>query len=57
MAKKQVFGEEAQKLKGAHRKMAKVIISTKSTRGKYAFKEAMVDEENVREFISANKEN
>lgn len=56
MAKKQVFGEEAQKLKGAHRKMAKVIISTKSTRGKYAFKEAMIDEENVREFISENKE-
>lgn len=57
MAKKQVFGEEAQKLKGAHRKMAKVIISTKSTRGKYAFKEAMVDEDRVREFINENKEN
>ncbi|MFH5884565.1 DUF4295 family protein [Halalkalibaculum sp. DA3122] len=56
MAKKQVFGEEAQKLKGAHRKMAKVIISTKSTRGKYAFKEAMVDEDEVRNFISQNKE-
>ncbi len=57
MAKKQVFGEEAQKLKGSHRKMAKVIISTKSTRGKYAFKEAMVDEDEVRNFISENKEN
>ncbi|MDR8391305.1 DUF4295 domain-containing protein [Aliifodinibius sp. S!AR15-10] len=57
MAKKQVFGEEAQKLKGSHRKMAKVIISTKSTRGKYAFKEAMIDEDEVRDFISQNKEN
>ena len=57
MAKKQVFGEEAQKVKGAHRKMAKVIISTKSSRGKYAFKESMVDEDEVREFISQNKEN
>ncbi|MDX1639218.1 MAG: DUF4295 family protein [Balneolaceae bacterium] len=56
MAKKQVFGEEAQKVKGSHRKMAKVIISTKSTRGKYAFKEAMIDEEEVRDFISQNRE-
>lgn len=56
MAKKQVFGEEAQKVKGSHRKMAKVIISTKSTRGKYAFKEAMVSQEEVNSFISENKE-
>lgn len=56
MAKKQVFGEEAQKLKGSHRKMAKVIISTKSNRGKYAFKEAMVGEDEVRDYISENKE-
>lgn len=56
MAKKQVFGEEAQKRKGSHRKMAKVIISTKSTRGKYAFKEAMIDENEVQNFISENKE-
>ncbi len=56
MAKKQVFGEEAQKLKGSHRKMAKVIISTKSTRGKYAFKEAMVEDDEVRNFINENKE-
>ncbi len=55
MAKKQTFGEEAQKRKGTHRKMAKVIISTKSTREKYAFKEAMVDQDKVREFINENK--
>ena len=56
MAKKQVFGEEAQRTKGSHRKMAKVIISSKSTRGKYAFKEAMVEQEEVNSFISENKE-
>lgn len=56
MAKKQVFGEEAQRMKGVHRKMAKVIISTKSSRGKYAFKEAMVDQDEVNNFISTNKE-
>lgn len=56
MAKKQVFGDEAQRKKGTHRKMAKVIISAKSTRGKYAFKEAMVDQEDVNTFIQKNKE-
>ena len=55
MAKKQAFGEDAAKLKGTHRRMAKVIISTKSTRNKYAFKEAMVDQDSVQEFIKENK--
>jgi hypothetical protein len=55
MAKKQVFGEEAKSLKFAHRKMAKVIISTKNERGKYAFKETMIDQESVTDFISKNK--
>lgn len=56
MAKKQAFGEDAQRLKNTHRKMAKVIISTKSTRGKFAFKEAMVDQDSVRDYINDNKE-
>lgn len=55
MAKKQVFGDEAKSLKGSHRKMAKVIISTKNERGKYAFKETMIDQENVNNFIQKNK--
>jgi len=55
MAKKQTFGEEAAKRKGTHRKMAKVIISTKSSRNKYAFKEAMIDQDDVRDFINENK--
>lgn len=55
MAKKQTFGAEALKQKAAHRRMAKVIISTKSTRNKFAFKEAMIDQEDVQDFIKQNK--
>lgn len=55
MAKKQVFGEDAKSLKGSHRKMAKVIISTKNERGKYAFRERMIDQDDVNNFIQKNK--
>lgn len=55
MAKKQAFGQEALQQKQAHRRMAKVIISKENARGKYAFKEAMVDQDNVQDFISKNK--
>lgn len=55
MAKRQVFGEEAKSLKQAHRKMAKVIISTKNERGKYAFKETIIDQDSVSDYIQKNK--
>lgn len=55
MAKKQVFGEEAKSLRFAHRKMAKVIISNKNDRGKYSFKETMINQDSVEEFIQKNK--
>ncbi len=55
MAKKQVFGEDAQQRKGSHRKMAKVIISTKLGNNKFAYREAMVEQNNVREYINENK--
>ncbi|MDZ7717782.1 MAG: DUF4295 family protein [Balneolaceae bacterium] len=55
MAKRQIFGEEAKSLKQTHRKMAKVIISTKNERGKYAFKETIIDQENVSDYIQKNK--
>lgn len=55
MAKKQAFGQEALQAKAAQRKMAKVIISTKNDKGKYAYKEVMMDQENVREYIQNNK--
>lgn len=55
MAKKQTFGAEAMQLKAAHRRMAKVIISTPTDkRNKYAFKEAMVEQDSVRDFIKQN---
>lgn len=55
MAKKQAFGEQAQQLKAARRKMAKVVIATKNSRGKFAYKEAMIDQEDAKEFIQKNK--
>lgn len=55
MAKNQAFGEEALQRRAAHRKMAKVVIATKNDRGKYAYKESMVDQESVKEFIQKNK--
>lgn len=56
MAKKQAFGEEAQALKAAQRKMAKVIISTKNDRGKFAFRETMVDQDDVKEYLQKVKQ-
>ncbi|MEX0719702.1 MAG: DUF4295 family protein [Balneolaceae bacterium] len=55
MAKKQSFGSQALQAKAAHRRMAKVIISTKNEKGKYAYKEVMIDQENVKNFIQQNK--
>lgn len=55
MAKKQAFGEEALQAKAAHRKMAKVIISTKNDKGKYAYKEVMMDQDDVKEYIQNNR--
>lgn len=55
MAKKQVFGEEVFAQKAAQRKMAKVIVSKKTAKGKVAFHESTVDQDQVKEFISRNK--
>jgi hypothetical protein len=55
MAKKQAFGEEAMALKQSQRKMAKVIISTKNDKGKFAFRETMMDQDDVSEFLKKNK--
>lgn len=55
MAKKQTFGTEALQQKAAHRRMVKVIISKKTDkRNKFAYKEAMVEEDNVQQFINEN---
>ncbi|MBP3191571.1 DUF4295 domain-containing protein [Natronogracilivirga saccharolytica] len=55
MAKKQVFGEQVLAAKAAQRKMAKVIVSKKTSKGKIAFHESTVDQENVKDFISRQK--
>ncbi|MDG5766988.1 DUF4295 domain-containing protein [Balneolales bacterium ANBcel1] len=55
MAKKQVFGEEVLAAKAAQRKMAKVILSKKSAKGKVSFSETTIDQDNVKDFISRNK--
>ena len=56
MAKKQVFGEDAKGVRGTHRKMAKVIISSKNERGKFSYKETMVDQDSVTDYIQKNKQ-
>ena len=55
MAKKQVFGSEALQQIASARKMAEVVVSTKNDSGKYSYKEVMIDQENVAEFLSKNK--
>ncbi|MEX0608729.1 MAG: DUF4295 family protein [Balneolaceae bacterium] len=55
MAKRQSFGSQALQAKAAHRRMAKVIISTKNEKGKFAYKEIMMDQDNVKDFIQQNK--
>jgi|GEM_PF-185106 len=56
MAKKQTFGTEALEQKAAHRRMAKVIVATKTANNKYGYKEAIIDQEDVQSFIQENKE-
>jgi len=55
MAKKQVFGSQALQQKASARKMAKVVVSTKNENGKYSYREVMIDQDNVSEFLSKNK--
>lgn len=56
MAKKQTFGKEALEKKDAHRRMAKVIVARKTDNNNYAYKEAIIDEDDVQDFIQENRE-
>lgn len=56
MAKKQTFGKEALEKKASHRRMAKVIVAQQTDNNKYAYKEAIIDEDEVQNFIKENKE-
>ena len=51
MAKQQAHGKQAQQQTQAQKKMAKVIVSTKNDKGKHAFRETMVEQDNVKDFI------
>lgn len=54
MAKKQTFGTGDSKSK-TDRRMAKVIVAQKTANNKYGYKEAIIDQEDVQDFIKANK--
>lgn len=55
MAKKKSFGTNKEQ-KSGDRRMAKVIVAQKTANNKYGYKEAIIDEEDVRDFINKNKE-
>lgn len=56
MAKKQVFGTEEQNRNTDHRRMVKVIVAKKTANNKFGYKEAIVEQGEVQNFIKANKE-
>lgn len=55
MAKKQTFGTSGPG-KDADRRMAKVIVAKKTANNKYGYKEAIIEQNEVQDFIKANKE-
>lgn len=55
MAKKQVFGDAAAAVKLSQRKMAKVIISKKNDKGSFSFTEHIINQDNVKDFLSKQK--
>ncbi len=55
MAKKQVFGEQVLAAKATQRRMVKVILSKKSAKGKVAFQESTIEQDQVKDFIARQK--
>lgn len=55
MAKKKTFGSEAQEQKGDQKRRAKVIVATKTDNNKFGYKEAMVNRDDVQDFIKENR--
>ncbi len=55
MAKKKTFGTKEEQ-KSDNRRMAKVIVAQKTANNKYGYKEAIIDEDNVQDFINKNKD-
>ncbi|HLR25241.1 MAG TPA: hypothetical protein VK112_05195 [Fodinibius sp.] len=56
MAKKQTFGTDGPAGNTDNRHMAKVIVAQKTSNNKFGYKEAIVDQDDVQNFIKENKE-
>ena len=56
MAKKQTFGTGEKKSSTGDRRMAKVIVAQKTANNKFGYKEAIIDQDEVQNFINENKE-
>lgn len=55
MAKKQSFGDKVAAAKASQRKMAKVIMSHKTQKGTFSFRETTIEQEQVKEYITSNR--
>ncbi|MEX0928563.1 MAG: DUF4295 family protein [Balneolales bacterium] len=56
MAKKQSFGDKVAAAKAAQRKMAKVIMSHKNSKGTFSFRESTMEQDQVKEYIASNRD-
>ena len=56
MAKRKAFGKGAENIRSGNRKMAKVIISKKHGRGKFSYKEAIIDQDDVKDYVAKHKD-
>ena len=54
MAKQHKMG---QKQARADRKMARVILSVKNSKGSYSFRESIMEEDKAKEFVQQQKQN
>lgn len=55
MAKKKTFGTDDQPQAGGPKRRAKVIVATKTANNKFGYKEAMVDQDDVQDFIKEHR--
>ena len=55
MAKQQSFGDKVRKSKAEAKKMAKVVLAVKKPNGHYAFKQQIVNIDDVQDVLKAAK--
>ncbi|MEX0772251.1 MAG: DUF4295 family protein [Balneolales bacterium] len=56
MAKKQSFGDKVAAAKASQRKMAKVIMSHKTQKGSFSFRETTMEQDTVKDYIKTNRD-